>query len=152
MSIPPQEPSAEARPKDTGGGGGFLDKFKKAVEDNYNGLYVIVLKPRMPEGILYAMGILGLLVGMILAYTFASVEFSGANPNRLNAPSQEQWLRLVAVSASPTHLYDQETAILLVQAVPHPRQTIQELLASGTLSESDEQALNQLLEMLPRQY
>lgn len=149
MTIPPQEPSAEAKPKDAGGGGSFLDKIKKTIEDNYNGLYVIVLKPRMPEGILYAMGILGLIIGMILAYTWAAIDFAGANPNRLNAGSQEQWLKMIAVSVSSNHLYGQEEAINLARAIPNPLATIDALLASETLQESDAQALQILRGMLP---
>jgi hypothetical protein len=148
MSIPPQEPSAQARPKEAQGGG-FLDKIKKVVEDNYNGLYVIVLKPRMPEGILYGIGILGLIIGMLWAYSFAPTEFSGANPNRLNAGSQQQWLQLVAVSASDRHLYGADQAIALASSIPNPRATITALLASGTLSEQDAEALQALYDMLP---
>lgn len=148
MSIPPQEPSAEAKPKE-GGGGGPLGGIQQWLVDSYNGLYVIVLKPSMPESMLYGIGIIGVLFGLLWAYAIQPVEFAGANPNRLNAASQEQWLRLVAVSVSDQHLYGPEQAAELVRFIPNPRATINALLTSGTLSDDDAGALQALYDMLP---
>jgi type II secretory pathway component PulM len=149
MSIPPQEPNVETKLKEELDGGGPLSGFRQWLVDSYNGLYVIVLKPSMPEGMLYGMGILGLLFGLFWAYMVQPAQFAGGNPNRLNAESQQQWLQLVAVSASLRNYYAPEDVIDLVKTIPNPRATIDGLLASGTLSQSDQQAMLELYNMLP---
>ena len=77
MTIPEQNPPPEtSKAKNDAGGGGFFSRIRESAIDNYNGLYRIVLKPRMPEGILYGIGILAVLFGIFWAYVVAPVDWS----------------------------------------------------------------------------
>ncbi|MEL6403902.1 MAG: hypothetical protein AAFR81_06035 [Chloroflexota bacterium] len=142
-------PPAQEQKKQDDGGGGFIDGIRQTIIDNYNGLYKIVLKPRMPEGVVYTMAIIGMFFGLIWAYTAASIVFVDANPNRLNEGAQNQWLQMVAVASNSGSVYGDETAIALAQAIPNPRAQIEALIASGELNPSDQQALQTLLTKLP---
>lgn len=132
------------QPEEKGDGG-----IRQWLIDTYNGLYVIVLKPRMPEGILYGIGLLGLFLGILWAYVVAPVDWSGGNPNRLNTESQQQWLLMTAVGTSADNLYAPERVIELAQAVPNPRALVNSMLADPNLSAPDRQALQSLLNILP---
>lgn len=142
-------PPAQNQKSDDDGGGGIFASIQQAIIDNYNGLYRIVLKPRMPEGVVYTMAIIGLFFGILWAYTIASVSFVDANPNRLNEGAQQQWLSMVAVGSSNSNLYGPEQTIQLAQAVPNPRAQIEAMIADPNTSPQDVQALQALLTQLP---
>ena len=154
QSTPPdpsgQTPPAPQKDKSGESGGGFLDGIRNAIIDNYNGLYRIVLKPRMPEGILYGIGILGVLFGIFWAYVLAPVDWTGGNPNRLNEASQRQWLLMTAVGTSAQNLYAPEQTVQLVQVIPNPRAQIEAMLSDPNTSQNDRIALQTLLSQLPQ--
>lgn len=142
----PPSPSGQAPPKSDGDGGGGLRQW---LIDTYNGLYVIVLKPRMPESILYWMAIIGVLLGIIWTFFFPPVVWTGGNPNRLNEDSQRQWLLMTAVGTSAQNLYGPEQLVALAQAVPNPSQQIQAMLDDPNTSQNDRIALQALQTQLP---
>ncbi|MGB7341523.1 MAG: hypothetical protein WBC91_21680 [Phototrophicaceae bacterium] len=144
MTSPEQATPAQKPPKDASGGG-----IGEWLKDTYNGLYVIVLKPRMPEGILYSMAIIGVLLGIIWAYVVAPADWTGGNPNRMNESSQRQWLLMTAVGTSADNLYAPEQTVQLAQAIPNPRAQIEAMLADPNTSPNDRVALQTLLQQLP---
>ncbi|MGJ3240796.1 MAG: hypothetical protein ACFE0Q_18965 [Anaerolineae bacterium] len=141
----PEQGAPPRNPKQGESGGGIVQWLK----DTYNGLYVIVLKPRMPEGMLYAMGILGVLLGITWAYVVAPAVWTGGDPNRLNESSQRQWLLMTAVGTSAQNLYAPEQTAQLARAIPNPRAQIEAMLADPEVSENDKNALRSLLNQLP---
>lgn len=150
MTIPEQNPPPEtSKAKNEAGGGGFFSRIRESAIDNYNGLYRIVLKPRMPEGILYGIGIIAVLFGIFWAYVVAPVDWTGGNPNRLNEASQRQWLLMTAVGTSANNIYAPEQTIQLAQVIPNPRAQIEAMLADPNTSQNDRIALETLLLNLP---
>ena len=74
----PERTSQKAPQKAKRGGSGFFAGIMQWLRlIHYNGLYVIVLKPSMPEGMLYGMAIIGLLLWCSLGMVCCPVVWTG---------------------------------------------------------------------------
>lgn len=134
QAVPaPEQPAAPPAQSSGGGGGGI----RQWLVDSYNGLYRILLKPNMPTWQSVVLLIIGIVIGVAWGYT--TVEFTGANPSRLNDAAQDQWILMVAGSYERGFYGDQAAAELL-NRVNDPAGTIERLLQTST-SQSDISAL-----------
>ncbi len=142
MGMPPPyvPPSPEAEAKDKSPKGNIFQRAKQYLIDTYNGLYKIVLEPSMPtKGSVFKI-LFGIIIGMIWAYGIAQVEYTGANPHRLNQDSQDQWVKMAAVGFTAESAYGQQEVIELLQEVNNPGAVVERLL-SGQLTDGDRLAL-----------
>lgn len=137
--VNPTTPAvASPKSKEKAGGG-----IKQWVIDSYNGLYKIVLEPSMPTKATVMLVIFGLVVGLLWAYAIQPVEFTGANPHRLNQDAQDQWIKMVAANFD-RGFYAEEQAIDLLSRVDNPTQAIQRMLNDPGLSVPDREALQSI--------
>ena len=140
--VPPAPQKEKEGDSESGGG------IRQWLIDTYNGLYVIVLKPRMPEGMLYSMAIIGFLVGILWGWFVTPVVWKDNSPASLTTEYQEQWLKMVAVGSSRQNLYGPDQIIELAQRVPDPVAQIEIMLQDPNLNSSDQFALQGLLQQL----
>lgn len=147
--IAASQPAATQANDSGGGGGGIMGWLR----DSYNGIYKIVLEPSMPTRSTVMLFVAGLLFGLAWAYLLFPTIFYGANPNRLNQPAQDQWVRMVAVGLENSGLqYPTETALEILGQVPNPQATIQSLIDSGNVPPQEVAALQSLLSVIPAEF
>lgn len=73
-----------------------MKKIRDWLIATYNGLYVIVLKPYMPNASTVAALVAGVLIGLIWAYALAPTVFYNADPSSLDQSWQNEWVSLLA--------------------------------------------------------
>ena len=112
----------------------------KYLSDSYNGIYKIVLEPNMPKRSTVGLIVLGLLIGLLWGYGLQPIEFTGANPHRLNQSARDQWV-LMAAGNYDRMFYDEEETARLLNQIDDPAGTVARLLESDTITPSDREAL-----------
>ncbi len=133
-------PASTDTPKKEAKSGGGLRQW---LVDSYNGLYKIVLEPSMPSKGSVILLVVGLLIGLLWAYSVSPVVFTGANPNRLNQSAQDQWIKLVAGNYA-RGFYATDQAQDLIGRIDDPANAITRLLSDPNTTPSDSTALQQL--------
>lgn len=115
------------------------------LKDSYNGLYKIILEPSMPSIGTILLLVVGLLIGLVWAYTLMPKQFAGVNPNRMNQGARDQWILMVAGNYDRLFYNEEDTASLLNQ-VDSPASSIERLLTDTTitLTDSDRAALQKI--------
>lgn len=86
----------------------------KWLEDTYNGLYKVLLKPYMPRwSTLFAL-IIGVIIGLIVGYGLAPTVFFDSEPATLQQSWQDEWVKLLAdrLAASPIDVTQLTTDLL----------------------------------------
>ena len=83
---------------------------------------------------------LGTGFGLLWAYVISPPVFVGANANRLNETSQDQWVQMVAV-AYVRNGYDDVNASILLSQVDNPGAIVDRLLSNPSLQQPDRVAL-----------
>lgn len=137
QAVPaPNTPAPPPADSGSSGGGGI----KQWLIDSYNGLYKVVLEPNMPTKQTIFILIVGVLIG--LSWGYLTVEFTGANPDRLNQAAQDQWILMVAGNYE-RGFYGEEAAAELLRRVNNPAETVSRLI-SNAQSQSDAVALQSL--------
>jgi hypothetical protein len=149
--IPEGGQAVPAKKEKASGGGGPFAGLIQWLGDSYNGLYKIVLEPSMPRRYQVYLIIFGAILGLIWAWGIYPVEFTGANPERLNQSAQDQWVKMVAVASSsdPLILYQGSDAINLLSRIPDPVGAISRLLNDPNIQPSDAKVLQDLLAIIP---
>jgi hypothetical protein len=104
-----------------------MQKLRQWLIDTYNGLYVIVIKPYMPNAPTIIALVVGLIFGLIWAYGLQPVEFYDAAPYRLSEGYREEWVKFVA-AAHAANIYDDQAIINYLNQVENPSGVIQDLL------------------------
>jgi hypothetical protein len=103
-----------------------MKKIRDWLIATYNGLYVIVLKPYMPNASTIAALVVGVLIGLIWAYALAPTVFYNADPSSLDQSWQNEWVSLLAdryANATSTGAATDElnnSMITLLRAVDNP--------------------------------
>jgi len=103
-----------------------MKKFRDWLIATYNGLYVIVLKPYMPNTSTIAALIVGVLIGLVWAYALAPTVFYNADPSSLDQSWQNEWVSLLAdryenvTSRGATTDEFNNSMITLLRAVDNP--------------------------------
>lgn len=135
------ESSPEApKPEKKASSGGIVQWLK----DSYNGLYKIVLEPSMPTKASVALLLAGLAIGLFWGYSVTPTVFTGANPNRMNQPAQDQWVKMVAGSYT-RGFYPADQAQELLTRIDSPEAVITRLLNDPNTTPSDREALSNAL-------
>lgn len=68
----------------------------KWLQDTYNGLYKVLLKPYMPRwSTLFAL-VIGVIIGLIVGYGIAPTVYFDADPQTLQQSWQDEWVKLLA--------------------------------------------------------
>lgn len=68
----------------------------KWLQDSYNGVYKVLLKPYMPRwGTLLAL-VIGVVIGLIIGYGIAPTIYYDADPQTLQQSWQDEWVKLLA--------------------------------------------------------
>lgn len=117
-----------------------IKRAVKWLQDSYNGLYKVVLEPSMPAWATTFALVIGVAIGLFWAYSVNPVVFNGANPNRLNQPAQDQWLKLVGASFQGGY-YSAEEAADLLNRVDSPAENVQRLIDDPSTNEGERRAL-----------
>lgn len=68
----------------------------KWLQDSYNGVYKILLKPHMPSLKSVALLVGGLLLGLVVAYVVFPTIYYDADPRTLEQSWQDEWVKLLA--------------------------------------------------------
>jgi len=119
---------------------GMVKRAVKWLQDSYNGLYKVVLEPSMPAWSTTFALVIGVAIGLFWAYGVNPTVFNGANPNRLNQPAQDQWLKLVGASFQGGY-YSAEEAAALLNRVDNPAGNVQRLIDDPNTNEGERRAL-----------
>jgi len=133
--APQQAKAADQAPRES-----VVKRAVKWLQDSYNGLYKVVLEPSMPAWATTFALVIGIGLGLLWGYNINPVVFNGANPNRLNQPAQDQWLKLVGAAFQGGY-YTAEEAASLLNRVDNPAANIQRLLDDPNISNADRSAL-----------
>lgn len=136
QAAPAAKPAKEKKEKKESSSGGL----KQWLIDSYNGLYKIVLEPSMPTRATVMLVLAGVVIGLLWAYAISPTVFTGANPNRLNQPAQDQWILMVAGNYE-RRFYDVNQAVSLLSRVDNPVAAIDRMLSSPTIGDADRNAL-----------
>jgi hypothetical protein len=117
-------------------GSAGMQKLRQWLVDTYNGLYVIVIKPYMPNTATVVALAIGVIFGLIWAYAVSPTQYYDAAPYRLSENWREEWVKLVAAARSAGFYEDTEIQRLLSQ-VESPGAEVNELIqeTSGTVQQ-----------------
>jgi hypothetical protein len=68
----------------------------KFIEDSYNGIYKVLLKPFMPSGKTLLLLVVGVVIGLFWGYILAPTIYYDADPSTLHQSWQDEWVKLLA--------------------------------------------------------
>ena len=97
-----------------------------------------------PQRATIALILLGMIIGLVVAYVVLPTEFTGASPRHLSQQVIQQWVRMVAVGHSQSISYDDTNALLVLQQIPEPQATVRSLAANLQIPLAERQALDAL--------
>ncbi len=122
----------------------------KTLQDNYNGLVVILLKPYLPARKTLLALVIGLILGLIWGYTINPTIFYNAEPRSLEQSWQDQWVKLLADRYAAAGSVDVSSNIVdLLSKVDDPLGIVDRLIA--TPGEESNQAKLQAIRPLAQQ-
>lgn len=102
----------------------------KWLQDSYNGIYKVLLKPYMPRWSTLLALVIGVIIGLIIGYGIAPTVYYDADPRTLEQSWQDEWVKLLADRyASATTDVTALTTDLLAR-VDDPLGIVQRLLAT----------------------
>ncbi len=110
-----------------------MKKIRDWLIATYNGLYVIVLKPYMPNSGTVIALIAGVVLGLIWAYALAPTVFYNSDPSSLDQSWQNEWVSLLAdryTNATSGGAATEEfnnSMITLLRAVDNPTSVVDNL-------------------------
>ena len=91
--------------------------------------------------------ILGMALGMLTAYVVLPTEFTGASPRHMSQQAIQQWVRMVAVGHSEDIHYDDANALLVLQQIPNPQNTVEGLANSTGIPAAERAAMQALMDI-----
>ena len=97
-----------------------------------------------PQRATIALILLGMILGLVVAYVVIPTEFTGASPRHMSQQAIQQWVRMVAVGHSQNISYDDTNALLVLQQIPEPQATVRSLAANLQIPSAERQALDAL--------
>ena len=100
-----------------------------------------------PQRATIALILLGMIIGLVVAYVVIPTEFTGASPRHMSQQAIQQWVRMVAVGHSQNISYDDTNALLVLQQIPEPQATVRSLAANLQIPLAERQALDALTQI-----
>ncbi len=105
--------------------------MRKWLQDTYNGLYLVLLKPYMPGVKLVITLIVGILIGLAWAYLIAPVVFYDSDPSTLEQSWQDEWVKLLADRYAASQNVDLSDNVReMLTRVDNPAGVVQRLIDS----------------------
>ncbi len=117
----------------------------KWLQDSYNGLYLILLKPYMPSVRVLAVLLTGFLLGLVVAYAVYPTVYYDADPSTLQQSWQDEWVRLLADRVATANADITEPTIQLLRSIDDPLGTVDRLLQAPV----DQQQADRLSALRP---
>lgn len=102
--------------------------MKKFIQDSYNGIYKVLLRPYMPEPRTILLIVVGLIIGLFWAYALAPTVFYDADPSTLEQSWQDEWVKLLADRNAGANFDVSQATVQLLGAVDDPVGVIDRLL------------------------
>lgn len=102
----------------------------KFLQDSYNGIYKIVLKPYMPSGKLLLTLVVGVLIGLLWAYAVAPTTYIDGDPLTLEQSWQNEWVKMLADRNAAANFDVSSNIIDLLARIDDPLGALDALIAS----------------------
>lgn len=102
----------------------------KFIQDSYNGLYKVLLKPYIPRGTVIAALVAGVVIGLFWAYVVAPAVFFDTDPSSLHQSWQDEWVKLIADRNAQANFDVSENVTYLLSRVDDPLGIVDRLLAT----------------------
>lgn len=102
------------------------------------------LGPSAPKGATVLAVLIGMILGMAVAYLVFPIEYAGAAPRQLSARAADQWVRMIAVGHSDQLQYDDANALLALQQIPDPTTVVARLQRDASVSQTERNAIGAL--------
>jgi hypothetical protein len=100
----------------------------KYLQDSYNGIYKVVIKPYLPRTSTIILLVVGVLVGLVWAYALSPTIYFDADPRTLQQSWQDEWVKLLADRNAASNFDVSENITSLLAAVDDPLGIVQRLL------------------------
>lgn len=102
--------------------------MRKFIQDSYNGIYKVLLRPYMPEARTVLLIVVGVIIGLFWAYVLAPTVFYNADPGTLEQSWQDEWVKLLADRSAGANFDVSQSVVQLLGAVDDPVGIIDRLL------------------------
>ncbi len=102
----------------------------KFIQDSYNGLYKVLLKPYIPRGTVIAALVAGVVIGLFWAYVIAPAVFYDTDPSSLHQSWQDEWVKLIADRNAQANFDVSENVTSLLSRVDDPLGIVDRLLTT----------------------
>jgi hypothetical protein len=102
----------------------------KFIEDSYNGIYKVVLRPFMPAGKTVALLVVGVIIGLIWAYAISPVIFYDSDPSTLEQSWQDEWVKLLADRNANANADVTANIVQLLATIDDPLGTVDRLIVT----------------------
>lgn len=102
----------------------------KFIQDSYNGVYVVLLKPYMPSLKTILLLIVGVIIGLFWAYVLAPVIFYDSDPSTLQQSWQDEWVKLLSDRNEAANFDVSNNITNLLTAIDGPLEVVDRLLTT----------------------
>lgn len=103
----------------------------KWLQDTYNGLVVVLIKPHLPRLAVIIALVIGVLVGLIWGYNIAPTVYYDGDPASLQQTWQDEWVKLLADRyAAPSNFDISANIVDLLSRVDDPLGIVDRLINS----------------------
>ncbi len=102
----------------------------KFVQDSYNGLYKVLLKPYVPKATTLVALLAGVVIGLFWAYVVSPAVYYDADPSTLHQSWQDEWVKLIADRNALANFDVGENVTYLLSRVDEPLAIVDRLLAT----------------------
>ncbi|HYO89188.1 MAG TPA: hypothetical protein VER79_11095 [Candidatus Limnocylindrales bacterium] len=102
----------------------------KFVQDSYNGLYKVLLKPYVPKATTLVALLAGVVIGLFWAYVVSPAVYYDADPSTLHQSWQDEWVKLIADRNALANFDVGENVTFLLSRVDEPLAIVDRLLAT----------------------
>jgi hypothetical protein len=102
----------------------------KFLQDSYNGIYKVLLKPYMPTAKTLLVLVGGFLLGLIVAYGVFPTVYYDADPSTLQQSWQDEWVKMLADRQAAANVDLSSLIITLLSRVDDPLGVVDRLRTS----------------------
>ncbi len=102
----------------------------KFIQDSYNGVYVVLLKPYMPSVKTILLLVVGVIIGLFWAYVLAPAIFYDSDPSTLQQSWQDEWVKLLSDRNAAANFDVSANITSLLSAIDGPLEVVDRLLVT----------------------